>query len=553
MGGIASKLKSKALIVGLNLLATIAFVLLALTSLRSVGYALAAVTLLGLAWRASKAGFTETITASLLLASAFLIDYHRSASSVAVAPLVIAGAAVALLVADQPLLQFFVERPKIRVANLPGYQVTRDTFVPPKTLYAANLGLVALLGISAVTKITAWPIAIIAVATGAATLAAAAQAVRLRSGGLSVDKRLRKALKAYDPQFAFYFTAPPRSEYHIGMWYPYLKQVGKPFVIILREETPLPIVAAMTDVPVLYCEHEPFVDQVVLPSMKAVFYANNGSKNSHMVRFNQLTHIQLLHGDSDKASSFNPVTAMYDRIFVAGQAGIDRYEANNVLIPAQKFDIVGRPQVETIKVSQDKIADIENKTVLYASTWVGNYSDASYCSLHLGEQIVRKLLDRGATVIVRPHPYARRHAASARQLARIEQILTEDRSVSGREHLFGATAETKMSLIDCINAADALVSDVSSVASDWLFSEKPFVLANVLGEDRARFEEEFPLAKAAYVLDQTASNIDELLGDLLESDSMSPVRRELKTYYLGDFPAESYARGFVDAATKYVS
>ena len=52
-----------------------------------------------------------------------------------------------------------------------------------------------------------------------------------------------------------------------------------------------------------------------------------------MVRFNQLTHIQLLHGDSDKASSFNPVTAMFDRIFVAGQAAIDRYAANGVLIP----------------------------------------------------------------------------------------------------------------------------------------------------------------------------------------------------------------------------
>ncbi len=31
-----------------------------------------------------------------------------------------------------------------------------------------------------------------------------------------------------------------------------------------------------------------------------------------------------------------------------------------------------------------------------------------------------------------------------------------------------------MSLMDCINAADALITDISAVASDWLYSEKPF-------------------------------------------------------------------------------
>src|SRR5690625_5823159 len=62
-----------------------------------------------------------------------------------------------------------------------------------------------------------------------------------------------------------------------------------------------------------------------------------------------MTHVQLLHGDSDKASSFNPVTAFYDNVFVAGQAGIDRYENNGVDIPKHKFTIVGRPQVESVE------------------------------------------------------------------------------------------------------------------------------------------------------------------------------------------------------------
>jgi hypothetical protein len=351
----------------------------------------------------------------------------------------------------------------------------------------------------------------------------------------------------------FYFSTQPNSEHQVAMWYPYLTRIGLPFVIIVREAAAFPVVASMTDVPVVYCADDTFLEQLITPSMNACFYAANGVKNSQMVRFAQLTHIQLLHGDSDKVSSYNPFTAIYDRIFVAGQAGIDRYGANGVSIPAQKFDIVGRPQIEHVAVNAVRIADAPAKVVLYASTWAGNYAGPSYCSLHHGEKIVRGLLDAGATVILRPHPYAGRDPDTARRLARLEQILAADRDMSGRRHLYGDSASARMSLLECINAADAMISDVSGVASDWLFSEKPFALANVLGEDRVAFETAFPLARAAYVLDQDVSNLDEVLAELLKTDSLTATRRALKTYYLGDFPAASYADAFVDAARKYVT
>src|SRR5262249_16841694 len=148
-------------------------------------------------------------------------------------------------------------------------------------------------------------------------------------------------------------------------------------------------------VPVIYAPQVEFVDQVVVDSLRAVFYVNNGALNTHMVRFARLTHIQLLHGDSDKASSYNPVTAMYHRIFVAGQAGIDRYGGNGVRIRLDRFDIVGRPQVEAVRPAAGPIASVEAPTVLYATTWVGLHADAPYCSLPIGEKIVRALLARG--------------------------------------------------------------------------------------------------------------------------------------------------------------
>jgi hypothetical protein len=59
------------------------------------------------------------------------------------------------------------------------------------------------------------------------------------------------------------------------------------------------------------------------------------------------------------------------------------------------------------------------------------------------------------------------------------------------------------------------------------------------------------LARAAYVIDRTGGNIDPVLDDLLRDDPLAAIRQRVRTYYLGDFPADSYADGFVDAARRY--
>ena len=76
-------------------------------------------------------------------------------------------------------------------------------------------------------------------------------------------------------------------------------------------------------------------------------------------------------------------------------------------------------------------------------------------------------------------------------------------------------------------------------------------MTNMLGESKEQFEASFPLAKAAYVIDKDGSNLDDLLDNLLLDDPLETVRREVKTYYLGDFSEEAYADGFIEAARKY--
>ena len=532
--------------------ALLAAVVLGFTPLRTVGLVLTAAALAGVVWSGLNTSFTSTMSSQLLITFGVVTGLQPAGGhSTWSIGLTIAGGALMLLIAFQPTVAAVIGKPTIEVANLPTYASGRLP-VAPVILYATNVVAIALLAAAMATGVTAWPVAALVVLNIGASgyTALRARLERRRTEGTA--SAFHSAIEAYGPEFVLYFSAPANTEYHVHMWLPYLERIDRRFTIIVREPKAFKMLAASTPHPVVYCSNVSMVDQAVTASMRACFYVNNGALNAHMVRFNHMTHIQLLHGDSDKASSCNPVTAMYDRIFVAGQAGIDRYEANGVHIPREKFDIVGRPQVETIEVSHDRIGDIGEKVVLYASTWVGLYTDANYCSLPIGETIVRKLLERKATVILRPHPYTHRDVTSATTVARLNDILAEDREKTGRQHIFGTAATTEMSVFDCANKADAMISDVSGVASDFLYSAKPFALANMLGESKASFEASFPLAKAAYIVEAAGANLDAVLDELLEDDSLADTRREIKAYYLGDFDDAPYAEAFVSAARSYV-
>ncbi|MEH0973687.1 CDP-glycerol glycerophosphotransferase family protein, partial [Micromonospora sp. CPCC 205546] len=389
--------------------------------------------------------------------------------------------------------------------------------------------------------------AVAVVAAGAATvgLDLARRRFSPGAGGSAVSRALRR----HQPEFLLHFSAPPGSEYQVTMWLPYLERIGRPFLVMVREPEFLPLVAAATSAPVVYCPTTRAMDEALVPSLRVAFYVNHGAKNSHCIRFTQLTHVQLHHGDSDKAPSANPVSAIFDRIFVAGRAAVDRYARAGVDIPAEKFVIVGRPQVESIEVRPESAPGRSNPTVLYTPTWTGHNADANYCSLPVAEALLRRLLERGATVILRAHPYTSQNPASARQLGRLTELLAADRARSGRQHVFGAAASRELTLTECVNRSDALVSDVSGVISDYLYSGKPYAVTDMAGEGD-RFTERFPLAGSGYVLRRDMSNLDEVLTALLETDPLASARWATRSRYLGDFPTETYAEAFLEAARR---
>ncbi|HEX6076502.1 MAG TPA: CDP-glycerol glycerophosphotransferase family protein [Micromonosporaceae bacterium] len=541
--------------VGLNGLPTAALAVVALTRLPWFGYVLCLATLV-YGWQMYRLeGLGKHRVGRVLVVSAVLLEVARpgDGDEGLGVPLALTGVLLIGQIAHEQMLSKALMTGRLRTANLGVNRRGIDRVLDSRWAYLATTVLTVLFLVSAAFSWMLWELAVVTVVVTALFIVAVVAAWReRRSAAHQQDAEVHAAVEAIAPTFLVHFSAPPGSEYQILMWLPYLDQIGEPYVVVLREAHALPAISAATDRPVVVAPSIANLEHMLVDSMRTVFYVNNGMKNTHCVRFGHMTHVQVLHGDSDKASSYNPISAMYDRVYVAGQAGVDRYHKHGVRIPTSQFRIVGRPQVAGVEITTQPITAVQQSTVLYAPTWTGNSSDVNYSSLGIGEKILRGLLRRGITVILRPHPYTTRIPVAAQQLAKLEAMLAADAARTGRQHRWGKVSSADMSLLDCINAADAMITDVSAVASDWLYSEKPFASTDMQNEGE-RFVETFPLSRAAYIVDHKGSNVDEVLDELLGTDPLASIRRDMKTYYLGDFPSDHYVDAFLDEARRCIA
>ncbi len=360
-----------------------------------------------------------------------------------------------------------------------------------------------------------------------------------------IDKAVVNAVEELSPKFIVHFGGAVRSEYQIQMWLPYFDRIGDPYLVLVRDPHLLAGTAACTEAPIVVARTQTVLDKLLPESVRACFYSNHAQKNTALIRHGEYLHVQLMHGDSDKAISRSALALMYDRVFVAGQAGVDRYHRHGVDIPDYKFRKIGRPQLHGIRVGE-RDGEHERPTVLYTPTWTGFTEDVNYSSLREGRRIVEALLARDVDVIFRTHPYTKSNAAYFACAEEIRERIAADAARTGRNHRWGKVAEEDMTLNDCINAADAAISDISGSASDWLYGGRPFAMTDPkgLGED---YLEEFPLAEGAYLLEADADNIEQVLDELLIHDSKAELRAETRRYYLGDIAPEDLFDVFADA------
>jgi hypothetical protein len=466
---------------------------------------------------------------------------------------------LAFIVVLEPVLRVILSNAVPVAAQLPGVRaVPEPPFLPDLTVLV-TMAAAAVGAVLAVFAVPGW--VYLAVAAIAALVPAALVVHAARAGVISARSQpaVRPALERYQPEFVVFYAGKAGKEgaaYQLGVWLPYLERLGRRFVVITTQPSVLREVAAMTSVPVLAPQRTSTtaaLPQLVVRSLKVAFYVQGSPDNLNLQRFERLTHVWLNHGDSDKKANFSPRHATFDKIFVAGQQGVDRYAAHGVKVRPDQFAIVGRPQIERIEAREQGAAPVPPRTVLYAPTWLGGRTATSYSSLHLGPRIVGALLDRGMTVIFRPHPLSHRDPTHARYITEIFRRLDVDRRSTGRPHVWGPDAETRWDVPDCFNATDALITDVSSLATDFLASGKPLAMVAIREKGKA-FRKAIPMARVAYVIESDLSNldpaVDQLLGlDQLGPDPLAEARLAYRTLCLGENLGARAPEGFLQAVT----
>lgn len=461
---------------------------------------------------------TFVVTRSVLITLAVVVSSHGLVASVACALLYVC-------LALELSLRTLLARTLPIAANLGSVSQAEKRSVNPGVVFLASLFVIASLAISdyfvlfdvfalvvsfAMFSFLSWRIYV--------------AVLRIRSRQRA-GKRLTTALISYEPKFLIHWNAPEGTSYQLSMWLPHLERLGQNYFVLVRNSHNFREASALTDRPVVLRETLSSLDSVIVPSLKAALYVNTATLNNHLVRYRQMTHIQLNHGDSDKAPSSNPAFRAFDRNFVSGQAAIDRFAAQSVSTAPDFFEIVGRPQTERIEVSSGP-TNKGNPTVLYAPTWHGFYDDTDYSSLLSADLIIDELVAVGARVIFRPHPYSMRSASHRRVCEQINKRLEQDPGL----HVYGDDA-MEPPIFDLFNQSDLMVSDVSSILSDYLVSEKPFVVVskpqseNLIGR----------LGEAGYVfsIHDSSDALRTLITTALSNDPHRSDRRLLKQYYVG--------------------
>ena len=242
--------------------------------------------------------------------------------------------------------------------------------------------------------------------------------------------------------------------------------------IAVRERTTLPVLLAAD-----FAELRGFYDEL---DAKVAVYCNNSPSNFDSLLDNRMLHVHINHGESDKQSMASNNAKSYDRVFVAGQAAVERYESALLEFDSDRLVRIGRPQLDLERVPA--LMPNPRRTVLYAPTW----------SRRRGLQ--QLLLGRHDRTADRA-PGARRArrtpglqaAPSGRDQCRPRRPLRASGDpparVRGRRRSIqrlGTAALLHADILAVMPACDAMVADVSSVGLDWLYlrTDRPLFITD---------------------------------------------------------------------------
>ncbi|MFY0406231.1 CDP-glycerol glycerophosphotransferase family protein [Solicola sp. PLA-1-18] len=349
-----------------------------------------------------------------------------------------------------------------------------------------------------------------------------------------------------------WFASGPENTYQLTHWLGPLERLAESVpvaIVVARPDTGRAVLAA-TSLPVAFAPSSRALETLVHEAdVPVVLYVNHVELNFRMLRFASPVHVYLGHGESDKDSSVSNQNRAYDRVFVAGRAAQDRIASH-----LRGFDVdrltrtIGSPQLDDDHAGAPDWAPDGSIRVLYAPTWEGDRPRMAYGSVPThGVALVRALVaDPRFRVVYRPHPRAGYNDPATREAdAAVRAVLAEH----GDRHLVDIGAYGWQ-----WDFCDVCVTDVSSVAYDWLATGKPLLVTRPA--DARAFLPDSPLLRTTPTLDAAdAPQAADVVGALAADDRGDARARRLEAaaYYFGDTADGASTRRFGEAVREAVA
>jgi hypothetical protein len=353
-----------------------------------------------------------------------------------------------------------------------------------------------------------------------------------------------------------YFADDPSRVYQLLQWLPVLERLGdiEEVGIVLRDPDTAAIVQRRTDLPVLVAPAFPelveLYDQV---DPKVVLYCNNGMRNFQSLLHGRMLHVHINHGESDKQSMVSNNAKAYDRVFVAGEAAVQRHRAGLMELDESKLVRIGRPQLDLRPLPV--LSPSDRRTVLYAPTWEGDAEYNDYTSVDVfGVEIVRSVLAvPDVRLVYKSHPKVTTSLTPAiRDVHR--QIVAIIEESARHDPGAGHRAVSRGDILAVIPGCDAMITDVSSVGLDWLYlrTDKPIFITD-RHHDRERLRTEVPVSRCADVVDgSNLAELTELVEARLEHDEHRIARAAMRHHYFDDHGVGESTQRFVEAVGELV-
>jgi hypothetical protein len=353
-----------------------------------------------------------------------------------------------------------------------------------------------------------------------------------------------------------YFADDPTRTYQLVQWLPVLDLLNErhPVGIVVRDPESAVLLQARSSLPVFAAPSFPELTELYAAlDAKVVLYCNNSMLNFQSLLDSRMLHVHINHGESDKHSMASNNAKAYDRIFVAGEAAVQRHAAGLLEFDLSHLVRTGRPQLDLSPAPV--LAPSPRRTVLYAPTWEGDADYNDYTSVDtIGADIVRAVLAvPDARLVYKPHPKVVTSLTPAVREAHQRILGLVDGAIRHQPDA-GHASITSGDILALMPDCDAMVTDVSSVGLDWLYlqTDKPIFITD-RHHDADQLRQDVPVSRCADVItDVDVTGLAALISARLEHDEHHLARAAMRRHYFDDLQVGESTVRFLDAVSELV-